>query len=336
MSQIAAAHEFRAAAPTQATASAGERAFDDSLFSAVLVAAGMLAGVAVPGLAAMLSPLLLPSLFVIILTSLFPLRKVIGTSLFSFDLSTLAAVAWLQFVLPGLVLAISAILTVPDEIVVFVLFTACCSTVFASPTIADMVGLSRLTASRIMVLSTLVAPISIAAFLGPFMGVFDLAALKVFAERVGIYLIIPLGIVTILAMVEGPRVARVYDLAERGSQRIGMMALAIFAVALMNGTPEKFAADPVLMLAMFAGVLLLNLGMALSSLFVFGMRLRRTARLIALVSTMRNVGLGMALVAAFFGPDLACYVALCQVPLMVLPMLFRLANGGRTEAQAAS
>ena len=284
----------------------------------------MLAGFAVPGLAAALNPFLLPSLFVIILTSLFPLRATIGTSLLSFDLSTLFAIIWLQFCLPLIVLAVSMILGVPDEITVFVLFTACCSTVFASPTIASLIGLSRMKATRMMILSTLVSPISIAAFLGPYMGVFDVAAMGVFAERVGVFLILPLGLVVLLAMFEHRRVKPAYLAVERGSQQAGMLALAVFAVALMKDTPEKFAAEPLLMLAMLAGILTVNLGMALMSLFVFGMKMDRTARLIALVSTMRNVGLGMALVASFFGPELACYIALCQVPLMILPLFFRL------------
>ena len=298
--------------------------FDQSLFSSTLVAGGMAAGFVVPGLAEALRPLLLPSLFVIMIASLFPMRNDIGSTLLTRDKRAFAAVTWLQLWLPAGVLAASLILQVPQNIMVFVLFSACCSTVFASPTIARLLDLDQVLATRIMILSTLAAPFSIAVFMGPVVKGIDLASLSVFAERVGLFLIVPMGLVCLLALVERPKLRPAYRAADKASQLTGMIALSIFAIALMDDVPQKFAEDLPLMGAMFVGVIGVNVGMAVVSVYVFNQAKFETAFLLGLLSMMRNVGLGLAMVSSFFGSELACYIALCQVPLMIVPLFVRL------------
>ena len=298
--------------------------FDQSLFSSTLVAGGMAAGFVVPGLAEALRPLLLPSLFVIMVASLFPSRKAIGSTLLSWDKRAVAAVTWLQLWLPAAVLAASLILQVPQNITVFVLFSACCSTVFASPTIARLLDLDQVLATRIMILSTIAAPFSIAVFMGPIVDGVDMLSVGVFAERVVLFLVVPMALVVLLSIVERPKLAPVYRSADKASQLTGMIALSVFAIALMDDVPQKFAEDLPLMGAMFLGVVGVNAGMAVVSIYVFNQAKFETAFLLGLLSMMRNVGLGLAMVSSFFGAELACYIALCQVPLMIVPLFVRL------------
>ena len=301
-----------------------ERNFDEPLFVSVVIAAGMGAGLLVPGLANTLKPLLLPSLFAIVLASLFPFRAMLVRSLFGFDRRVMIVVAWLQIALPLLVLAGGLALDVPDRIMPFVLLSACSGAVFATPTLAGLFDLDRAHAARIMILSTLLMPISICFFVGPRVGLDNVAAFQTFGWRVLVFLIIPALIVLAYRLVELGGLKGASEAVDRQAPRIGVLALSVFAIAIMAGVAEGFASQPAYTLSLFLGALCVNFGMLISTRLALGSLGAETAHTASIVAMTRNVGLAYAMVAAFFGPELATYVALCQVPLLVGPLIVRL------------
>ena len=300
------------------------RGFDEALFVSVVIAAGMGAGLLVPGLANTLAPLLLPSLFVIVLASLFPFRSVLVRSLLGFDRHVVVVVAWLQLALPVLVLAGGVVLHVPDRIMPFVLLSACSGAVFATPTLAGLFDLDRANAARIMILSTILMPISICLFVGPLVGLDNAEAFKTFGLRVTMFLIVPALLVLAYHMIELGGLKSLSEAADRQAPRVGVLALSVFAVAIMAGVAEGFASDPGHTISLFAGALCVNFGMLIITRLALGQLGADTAHTASIVAMTRNVGLAYAMVAAFFGPELATYVALCQVPLLVGPLIVRL------------
>ena len=316
-----------AAAMTAAEVGADETKgapFDEPLFVSSLIAVGMGAGLFVPGLADLLSPLLLPSLFLIVLGSLAPFRTVLTRSLFSFDRDAMVVVLWLQIALPILVMAGGTVLHVPDHIMPFVLLSACSGAVFATPTLAGLFSLDRAQAARIMILSTVLMPTSLCLFVGPLIGLDNLEAFKIFGTRVGIFLVLPILIILAYRLIEGGRSGRATEVVDSYAPRLGMFGLAIFAVAIMAGVAETFANQPGQMLSLFVGALVVNLGMLIITRFALSPIGAGTAHTASIVAMTRNVGLAFAMVGAFFGPELAIYVALCQVPLLVGPLIVRL------------
>ena len=298
--------------------------FDEALFVSVMIAAGMGAGLMVPDLANRLAPLLLPSLFVIVLASLFPFRAELVRSLLGFDRQVAIIVAWLQLALPTLVMAGGIALHIPDVIMPFVLLSACSGAVFATPTLAGLFDLDRAHAARIMILSTVLMPVSICLFVGPLIGLDNVEAFKVFGLRVLVFLIVPALIVVAYRMVELGGLKSFSDTADRQAPRIGMLALSVFAVSIMAGVPEGFAHDPGLTMSLFLGALCVNFGMLVVTRLALGKLGAESAHTASIVAMTRNVGLAFAMVGAFFGPELGIYVALCQVPLLVGPLIVRL------------
>lgn len=307
------------------TNSAAGTAFDEPLLIAVIVAVGMGSGLFVPGLASAVAPALLPSLFVLALTSLLPFRSVLVSSLFGFDRSVMMIVLWLQIALPLLVLASGVVLNVPASIVPFVLVSACSGAVFATPTIAGLFDLDRDRAAKVMILSTILMPVSLCAFVGPFVGLDNVEAFSVFGTRVALFLVVPAVLVLVVRAVELPRrTARSAASIDRCSTRVGALALAVFAVAIMDGVAESAASEPLDMLSLFVGALVVNLGMMMVTRLALNGMGTDVAHTASIVAMTRNVGLAYGMVAAFFGPELAQYVALCQVPLLVGPAIVRL------------
>ena len=300
------------------------RSFDEALFVSAIIAAGMGAGLLVPGLANLLSPLLLPSLFFIVLASLFPFRAVLVRSLLGFDRRVVVVVAWLQIVLPVLVLAGGVVLHVPDNIMPFVLLSACSGAVFATPTLAGLFDLDRAHAARVMILSTILMPISICVFVGPRVGLDNIEAFKTFGSRVFTFLVIPALLILAYRMIELGGLKKFSESADRQAPRVGVIALSVFAVAIMAGVAEGFASDPAYTISLFFGALAVNVGMLIVTRLALGQLGAETAHSASIVAMTRNVGLAYAMVAAFFGPQLATYVALCQVPLLVGPLIVRL------------
>ena len=302
----------------------GASAFDEPLFVSVVIAGGMGAGLLVPGLANLLAPLLLPSLFLIVLGSLMPFRGVLASAMFGFDRRALAVVVWLQCALPILVIAGGTVLDVPDYIMPFVLLSACSGAVFATPTLAGLFALDRAQAARVMVLSTLLMPVSICVFLGPLIGLDNQGAFEIFGARVFLFLVVPAALILLYRAIESRGPAAMATLADRQAPRLGMCALSVFAIAIMAGVAEGFASDPGAITSLFLGALCVNMGMLVITRFALSALGTEVAHTASIVAMTRNVGLGYAMVGAFFGPELATYVALCQVPLLVGPLIVRL------------
>lgn len=305
---------------------------DEPLMISLVVAAGMVAGLLVPDLASGLSAALLPSLFVIAVASLLPFRAVLVRSLLQFDRPVVIAVLWLQLALPLLVLAGAAVLNVPETIIPFVLLSACSGAVFATPTLAGLFDLDRDRAARIMILSTLLMPISVCVFVGPFVGLDNGAAFRTFGFRVLLFLVVPAVLVLLVHAIERMRrgegagggerpAAPSFD---RGAARVGALALGVFAIAIMDGVAQRVASEPWYVLSLFAGALTVNLGMMIATRLGLNGLGEDVAYTASIVAMTRNVGLAFAMTAAFFGPDLALYIALCQVPLLLGPMAVRL------------
>ena len=319
------------------------RPFDEPLAVSAVIAAGMAMGLLVPGLADGLRSMLLPSLFVIVLASLLPFRSVAIGKLASLNGHVVLVVLWLQGALPVLVFAGSLALDVPIAIMPYIMLSACSGAVFASPALAGLFGLDRDHAARIMILSTLLMPVSLSVFVGPMVGLDNAQAFATFGQRVVLFLVVPGVIVFAVRAVEtmfAKRTTLVCDAdcvsrLDVYATRASMLGLSVFAAAIMAGVAESAANDPGHALSLFTGALLVNVGMMVVTrlaLTPLGAAVAHTASIIAMT---RNVGLAYAMTATFFGPELAQYVALCQVPLLIGPVIVRLRNASMPATKAA-
>jgi predicted permease len=133
--------------------------------SVLLLAFGIIIGLLSPRLAGAFQPLALPALFLVVVFSLIPFARLPTHELVEIDRGTLRIVAWQMGVLPAIVVAAAVVLRLSDNVIMLLVVAACGGSLFASPALAQMLDLDRKQALQCMLLSTMVTPISLYAFL---------------------------------------------------------------------------------------------------------------------------------------------------------------------------
>ena len=76
--------------------------------------------------------------------------------------------AWQQLLLPAVVVSVCIVMRLPDSWTIIAVVAASSGSLFASPALAEMLGLDRRRALQGMVLSTLCTPITLFPFLNLF------------------------------------------------------------------------------------------------------------------------------------------------------------------------
>ncbi len=288
---------------------------------AALMLSGIVLGVLLPRLSAAFEPLLLPALFLIVTFSLClvatqPLGRLLrlrrtGARLLIWQLVVLPAAAWLV----GLALGLSATLQM------MLLLTASAGSLFASPAIANLLGLETWLSAKIMVLSTLLMPVSLIVFWTLSHGGVELLWLERYAGRVLIFLVLP-----ILIAGAYRRYALQLDsgLRQRVEAKFGLAALLsllAFGLGIMSGVAEALEADPAKLLSYLA----VAIGFGLSALLVTSLAAWREGAQVALTFGMlnayRNVGLSYAVVGFVAEQEIALYLAMSQLPVFATPLV---------------
>ena len=137
----------------------------DRLFAGWLLAGTITAGFMVPGLSEHFAPFALPALFCMIVASLIPMARLKLEEVFSLEVDILKTVFWQLFVLPTIILAAAYLAKLDPSIVTLMAVTACAGSLFASPALADLLGLNQRKALQCMVLSTFIMPVSYFLFM---------------------------------------------------------------------------------------------------------------------------------------------------------------------------
>ncbi|NJM28771.1 MAG: hypothetical protein HC855_00315 [Rhizobiales bacterium] len=84
---------------------------------------------------------------------------------FSLEPAAWRIVLWQIFVLPTIIIAAAYLGKFSESIIALMAVTACAGSLFASPVLADLLGLNRGRALQCMVLSTFIMPFSYFVFL---------------------------------------------------------------------------------------------------------------------------------------------------------------------------
>ena len=309
---------------------------DARTLASVIIVLGMLAGLSVPHLAELAAPFVMPALFILGVASLTPLRDALPKFIAHIDKCLVAGVVWLQFGLPAVVVVLCIAIGVPAKIAALLLVSATASLVFASPAIAQIIGLDRRCVTHLMIATTLAMPFSLPLFLSPFVDFDGPGIFLLYAERVAIFLVLPLAIVIAMGWALRPRSARTNVAVDQTSHWISVVALGVFAVGITDGVAETFAAHPGEIVSMLVAIVLLGVLMYAATWLVFPAERAKLANVLSIFSLTRNVGLSYAVVGHVFGPELAIYVALCQIPALCLPLILRIKSTNKRDGPVDS
>ncbi len=299
---------------------------DERTCALLLLAVSILVGVFSPQLALLLEPFSLPALFVVVVFSLVPFAQLGPRELIAVTPDVVRVLVWQLLVLPMLVVAIGTLCRFPSPIVSLLVVTACSGALFASPALAALLDLDQRQSLQCMVLSTLLMPVSLYAFLwiSSYESVKISVDVEVYVVRILIYLVLP-GVLFCVYRAIDRRLSDQARQHSRGFSRwAAVVALAIFGIGRMNGVAEQLTSNPAHVFFFLGLTTVMCVGMLVLTTIVmhrYGMGEALTA---AILSGFRNVGLGYALIGEMIGPDLSIYVGIGLLPVFTAPLIIKL------------
>ncbi len=300
------------------------RRLDDRLIAGWLLAGTITAGYAVPGLSTWFAPYALPALFCMIVASLIPMARLELHDVFSLERDILRIVFWQLFVLPTIILAAAHLLKLSDTTVTLMAVTACAGSLFASPALADLLGLNQRKALQCMVLSTFIMPFSYFIFLTLILHSSVEIVLADFVGRTGIFLMLPAALFLFYSACAGDLPESAVRNVEISARWVTIAALMVFGLGIVGPAAALLASDPMRFVTFLAIVTSLGAGMAFLTTIVMYRQGMTNALTASIVSGFRNVGLGYVLIQGSAMSETAAYVGVSQIPIFLAPLVMRL------------
>jgi hypothetical protein len=310
------------------------RSFDDRLIAGGLLAATITAGYSVPVLSGIFAPYALPALFIMIVASLIPMARLKLEEVFSLEADILRIVFWQLFVLPTIILAASHLLKFDASLVTLMAVTACAGSLFASPALADLLGLNQRKALQCMVLSTFIMPFSYFIFLTLILHSEVQIVMADFIGRTGMFLMLPAALFLFYSAYAEEMPVKTVRQIEVSARWVTIGALMIFGLGIVGPAAALLKSDPFRFLTFLAIVTTLGAGMAFLTTIVMYRQGINNALTASIVSGFRNVGLGFVLIQGSATPDTAAYVGISQIPIFLAPLAMRLFIASNDEARA--
>ena len=287
--------------------------------SANLLALSVLAGIAVPPLAAALRPLLFPSVFCLILCAvlLIDLRRVFA-GIRRDAVPALAVSTWQLLALPLAVGAVHRYSPLGGDYTLLAFYTACAGSLFGAPAFARLMKLDEAMALRGTLASVLLMPLTLpplSAWVNGAPAGFDAAG---YIARLGVFLALP---IVIALLVQSRTRWRISVQGNAVVRHGSVLFLCVFAVGVMDGIGPRVVAEPVAMAGLLLLALAIHAGQFAVTALVFAARGRDFALTAGLLASYRNLGLLLAVAGALLPPGFIVFVAVWQVPMYLTPLV---------------
>ncbi|MFT5113424.1 MAG: BASS family bile acid:Na+ symporter [Parasphingorhabdus sp.] len=287
-------------------------------FRQLLLACSVFVALLLPDLAAFAAPALLPSLFIIMLLSLMNMNWQSGEIFQKSEwLSALAIVLFQMIVLPlVLVLVLSSFLKL--ETVWFAGLILSGSTIFGASAFAGLLGLSSTLTLLGVLMSTLLMPFSL-LFMWWLIGSAELDMSVVdYSQRIALFMVVP----AILAWIYHLGCRR-FNWRNNSNwiQHGVVLALIVFALAIMDGVTDFAMRDPLAAVQMFLLVLIIHLGLFGLSWLTFRFKGSQVAMIAGMLSANRNLGMLMAVAGSMVPENFLLFVGLWQIPMYLSPLV---------------
>lgn len=287
------------------------------------VALSVFAGLALPQLAAMLKPAFTPALALLLCLSFLRVEPQGLHAYLRRPVLVMAASLWIMVAIPllsGLALALSGLDTLAPGLFVALMLQALAPPVISAPTMAALLRIDAALSLATMLVCTVaipfIGPVFAAAFLGTSI---ELSPLQLGLRLAALLAISACGAFVVRRAAGQDRIARGKDLIDG----LSVIALFVFAVALMDGVTATLLSRPALVLGLTAGAFALALAFGAATYLAFLRAGRAQALALAFCAGSRNMGLLLAAVGGFV-PDLTwLYFAVAQFPIYLLPQILK-------------
>ncbi len=288
----------------------------------LILAGSIFAGLATPPLAAAFKPYIGPSIVVMLILAFLRVDPVELRQHWARPGLTAAAVAWCMLVVPAMLCTLALALGVGQHLpgLFFMLVLQLSAPgLISSPAVAALLGLDVALTLASLLLGAAIVPLTAGLFSHFFLGKALISplgfALKLFA--------IIAGSALTAAVIRRFAGSVFIETQRERIDGLSVLAMALFAVAAMDGIPAHIRNDPLLVAGLLALGFTLAIGQIVLTALVFRRAGRARALAIGLIASSRNMGL-MLTATGFAVPDLAwLYFALAQFPIYLLPHLLK-------------
>ncbi len=286
--------------------------------AASVLAIGVFAGLVLPGLAALLRPLLPVAVGGLLVLSVMQTDYAEFRRQLQRPRVPLIIVFFLLCISPGLMWLLVNALGVPEGIRPPLILMAAAPPIMAAPAMALMLKLSVSRMLAVVVGATLLAPFTLGLAAEWFVG----AELRIdpfqLALRLALFIGGSFAIAGILRLLMG---ARRINEHKQYLDVLGLVLLLAFAVAIMDGIAYRLAVETGYVLIVIAISFAANVFLQLAGGAVFLPTGIRSALTVAFACGNRNMGLLLAVLPETSAPDTLLYFAVAQIPMYTLPAL---------------
>lgn len=284
--------------------------------SAPAVAASVFVGLALPPLAAVAKPLIVP-IILALLTLAFLRTDLSGTFSARRVGAALLAIGWSMLALPLALGTVTSAMGEPTGVTLALLMQACAPPIMSGPAFALLLGLDPRLVLAVMVGAMVLTPLSAPLLVAHFShGALHLDALDL-AIRLG-------------AVLGGPAVAGLALRTMATPVRIAtwrvhldglnVLLLGLLAIGLMDGVTAWFIADPAFVGGLLAVAFVLSLGAMVATTLLFLSIGAGDALMVGFAAGHRNISVMVAATGAVLPPETWLYVAVAQFPIYLLPL----------------
>lgn len=289
-----------------------------------LLAAGVFVGLALPDLATLARPLLVPTIIVMLVFSLLRLQPAAILAAARSPGRVLPVVGFVLLLSPAIGQAGVTLLDLErwfgaGVVVAIVVWTASPPLVSVTA-LAAILGLDGALSLMAMTLGGLLMPLTLPPLVLSLIGLdLHIGVGELMLRLVGMLILAGVAAVAIRAAVGETRIQRYSEAIDGGF----VLIMLIFAVAVMDGVTAAAIADPAKVAGMVALVFAVSLILQAIGFLLFLPAGRRTATTVALIAGNRNMAIVLGAAPAAFHPDAFLYLAVLQFPIYLLPALLR-------------
>lgn len=282
-----------------------------------LLFAGVFGGLAVPALASLLRPAVLPVTFLLFVSAL--LRLDWGVVMRHARRPARAAliVAAIMVGAPLLAALAFRLLPLPDGLALSVILTATSTPLISAPAFALLLGLEAELALIVVLGCMAVVPFTVPALALALLGLAIDLSVPELMGRLAAFIGAGFACALVLRRAVGGERIRAESRALDG---INVVFLVAFAVGVMDGVTARLLAEPMHVGLFAAAAFALNIAQQAAGAAAFWLAGRRAALTVGLLFGYRNMALILAVLGAATPPDFLLFVAVAQLPMYLLPV----------------
>lgn len=292
----------------------------------VLLIAGLVAGIVVQPLAALMKPLVTPSVAVLLVVTVLRLDWDQVFARLRAPLLPLIIVLWIMIGAPLAVFGAVALLDPPEALKAPLVLGTSSPVLISLPAFALMMGLDGPLTLVVMVASSLLQPLIQPPMALALLGIELEIGMGELMLRLALLIGGSFALAGLLRCALGLERIQARGKAIGG---VGVLMLVVFGIGVMDGITAQILAEPGRVLMFFAAVFAANFGLQLITGLIFWGGARawgisgREGLTAALTAGNRNMAILVAALGMSGSPDLYLYLACSQFPLYLMPSLGR-------------